>query len=353
MDGLVVTFSSDVFAQRVGGVSRYLGQLVRDLPEFGVTARAAAGFHNNVYLSTLPRAAVQGIHLPINSDRVAAHVATRLNAWTRRCWLPTSGIYPPSYYTAVAPATPLPTVVTVYDMIHEKMPQYFDRGDETPRQKAEWVRRADAIVSISQSTKDDLVEILSVPPDKVTVIHPGIEVPSAPSSGWPDRLADVVLYVGQRGRYKNWATLIRAMTLPELSHLRLVCFGGGACRRSEAETIEQAGLSRRVEFVSGDDDALAGWYRRASVLVYPSQYEGYGYPPLEALANQCPVVCGSTSSLAETVGHLATVVQDVLDEAEIAHATQAAIGTVVADGIDLPSCGAAARGHAAVYRSVS
>ena len=352
MSELRVTFSSDVFAQRVGGVSRYFGQLIRHLPEFGVTARASAGFHNNQYLRALPKGSVHGIVLPIKSARLAVHLASRMNVATNRIWEPRDGIYHPSYYTAPVPKVRLPTVLTIYDMIHERCPEFFDSSDETARLKSAWVSRADAVVAISRSTKRDAVELLGIDPSKITVVYPGIETPNEPASGWPERLGDVVLYVGHRGLYKNWCTLVGAMSRPNLRGMRLLCFGGGPARRSEVTLLRDLRMFERTDFVTGTDAELAWWYRRSSVLAYTSLYEGYGFPPLEAIAHQCPVVCGRNSSLEEMMIDLATMVDDPLNPEEFGGAIVAAAGARVEGGLTLPNCREAARRHADLYRGL-
>ncbi len=351
MSDLQVTYSPDVFAQRVGGVSRYFGQLIRDLPEFGVDARAIAGFHDNEYLRSLPRGKVRGIALPLRPARLSAQVLPRLNRLTRRWWEPNSGIFHPSYYTAPPPRRHLPTVVTVYDMIHELFPTHFATDDPTPRLKSEWVKRADAIVAISESTRRDLVDILGISTDQVTVIYPGIE-PAPPVDPSIQRSDDIVLYVGHRGLYKNWSTVVAALATPGMQKLRLVCFGGGKPRREESQLLSRHGLTDRTQFVGGSDRELSRWYRRAAVLAYPSLYEGYGYPPLEAIAHRCPVVCSRTSSLVETMEGVAFFVDDPLIAPAFSEAILQSLGASVSGARLLPTCSEAARRHADLYRSL-
>lgn len=243
-------------------------------------------------------------------------------------------------------------VITIYDMIHERYPTYFDSDDQTPQLKAAWASRADAVVAISHSTKRDAVEILGLDPAKVSVIYPGIETPNSPPSGWPERADDVVLYVGHRGSYKNWSTLVRAMSRRDLSSMRLVCFGGGAVRRGEAALLREVRMFERTDFIAGTDNELAWWYRRASLLAYSSLYEGYGFPPLEAIAHRCPVVCGRTSSLEEMMDGLAVIVDNPLNPDEFGDAIAAAVGARVNEGLALPNCREAARRHAELYRSL-
>ena len=114
-----------------------------------------------------------------------------------------------------------------------------------------------------------------------------------------------LLYVGNRGGYKNFLRLLEAYgTSPQLKMgYELICFGGGAFHADELETMRTLGLvSGQVSQLGGDDQMLAKLYEHASAFVFPSLYEGFGIPPLEAMSHDCPVVCSNTSSIPEVVG---------------------------------------------------
>ena len=114
-----------------------------------------------------------------------------------------------------------------------------------------------------------------------------------------------LLYVGSRGGYKNFEALILAFA--SSSYLRsdfsVMCFGGGAFIPDELALFRQLQLSdAHVRQISGNDEMLASMYKNAAAFVYPSLYEGFGIPPLEAMSLGCPVICGNTSSIPEVVG---------------------------------------------------
>jgi glycosyltransferase involved in cell wall biosynthesis len=123
-----------------------------------------------------------------------------------------------------------------------------------------------------------------------------------------------VLFVGDRGGYKNFAGLVEALRAPALEDIQLVCYGGGPFRKGET-------LPRRALHLSGSDELLAQLYRQAAALVYPSVYEGFGLPALEAMACHCPVVCSNAGSLPEIVGTAAELF-DPRDPAAIADAVE-------------------------------
>jgi glycosyltransferase involved in cell wall biosynthesis len=197
----------------------------------------------------------------------------------------------------------VPRVITVHDMIHEKFPDYFSSRDRTSVRKLQAVERADHIICVSNNTRNDLLEISGVPPTKVSVVHHGYERKSLPqvSPGFSGQ-APYILYVGLRGGYKNFSGLLGAYAANSFlkGQFRLVCFGGGKFRRSELGYIKSLGLEPGcVDWVGGSDEELTAYYAHAAAFVYPSLYEGFGMPLLEAMDAGCPVVCSNTGSIPE------------------------------------------------------
>ena len=200
-------------------------------------------------------------------------------------------------------------VLTIYDMIHEKFAASFLRTDKTARYKALAAERADHVVCISESTRRDVSEILRLPPDKTSVIYLGFDL----MKDSHDRVNDAavplsepyLLYVGKRGGYKNFLRLLEAYAASSQlkAHYRLICFGGGGFTTDELKTIHALGMDEHhVRQFGGNDQLLAKFYKHASAFIFPSLYEGFGLPPLEAMSQDCPVVCSHTSSIPEVVG---------------------------------------------------
>jgi glycosyltransferase involved in cell wall biosynthesis len=229
----------------------------------------------------------------------------------------------------------LPSVVTLYDLSFLLFPASFhalNRLYLTLGTRFS-VQRADHLIAISESTRRDAVRFFNVPPEKISVIHLGVEsyfTPAADSTsvaewrrtrGLPDKF---LLFVGTLEPRKNVPRLLRAFARVKksarLPH-KLVIVGARGWLYADAErTIEAENLANEVIFAGHVDHRdLPDWYRAAEALVYPSLYEGFGLPPLEAMACGTPVVTSNASSLPEVVGDAGLTV-DPQDDAGLADA---------------------------------
>ena len=309
-----VVFDHQIFStQQFGGISRLFSELARHLAEdTSWKVRILAPVHVNEYLGTLAPEIVIG--WKVRPFRTNTSVRRWLNTSVSRALIKREkpAIIHETYYSA-APSGPrrVPSVVTVYDMIHELFPTAFpEEADLTARKRAAVVRAAH-VICISESTRNDLLDYFPVNPAKVSVVHlgPGIaaSATSARSSGSSsDR--PYLLFVGERGAYKNFIGLVRALQArPEILRANdLLLFGGGPLRETERALLATSGIAANaVRHVGSNGEQLAELYRNAAALVYPSLYEGFGLPILEAMSCNCPVVCGTSSSIAEVAGDAA------------------------------------------------
>ena len=234
-----------------------------------------------------------------------------------------------------------PLVVTVYDLIHHLYRGQFSMRDDAcdPAVKYQRVNcaRADHIIAISETTKADLVRHYDIDPAKVTVIHLGNSLPARqePAAGNlppTDRVLlggdEYLLYVGQRSGYKNFGALLEAFGRSPLlrQRFKLLCFGGGGFSAAERERIAALGVGERIIQRHGDDRALARCYHDATAFVYPSLYEGFGLPLLEAMGQHCPIFCSTGGSLPEVAGDAA-----VYFDPENVASLQAALEETLAD----------------------
>ena len=198
-------------------------------------------------------------------------------------------------------------VVTIYDMIPELLPQTRRRMDFLT-EKHKYVQRADHVVCISESTRNDLLRIYPDIHVPVTIAYPGVGSqfnPKAPI--FPGLPETYVLHVGNRGSYKDGETLLRAFAqvAKEFSEVTLFLVGGGPLTKSERELSASLGIVDRIVQHLIHDRDMPSVYAQALVTVFPSRYEGFGLPAVEALACGCPLVLADTSSLPEVGGEAA------------------------------------------------
>src|SRR3954465_1413183 len=228
------------------------------------------------------------------------------------------------------------SVVTIHDCIHLMFPQYLpNRAAYTYARLAMWsaARRSDCILTVSQASKRDILPFFPVPPEKIEVIYNAIDERFSiePNEEAVARVREryqldqrFVLYVGNIKPHKNLVRLIEAFAAlrqGELDDLKLLIIGDEisklpALRRA----VHSLKLHKHVRFLGYQpDDTLAILYRLASVFVFPSLYEGFGLPPLEAMASGTPVVTSNVSSAPEVVGDAALLI-DPTDPRAIAGA---------------------------------
>lgn len=309
---LRIAFDQQVFLlQEFGGISRYVCSLSEALAcSPAVEAKIFAPLHYNSHLQKLSRRLVHGWRMPRvpKTARPVSALSALLARRAIRRFRP--DIVHETYYSkdAFAPAGAR-LVITVYDMISERFPAEF-AGSQFTDAKRFAISRADHVLCISESTRRDLIELFGIRAERTSVVYLGYDefVPAAADSGGApiqEGLRPYLLYVGSRGGYKNFSALLRAFA--SSTYLRdgfsILCFGGGPLVTEERDLIRELGLSEmHVRQVGGDDAMLGAMYMGAAAFVYPSLYEGFGIPPLEAMSLGCPVICSNATSVPEVVG---------------------------------------------------
>jgi glycosyltransferase involved in cell wall biosynthesis len=214
-----------------------------------------------------------------------------------------------TYYSNVGTApNNCQTVITVYDMIQELFPNEFEAQENKLKLKRRAIERADHIICISECTKNDLMRLHGTPANKISLVHLGFDqFAKEEGNNVFSHCFDkpFILYVGQRGGYKNFLGLIKSFASSNklLNDFDIVAFGGGKFTTAELSLIQSLGFAaNQVKQVCGNDDLLGRYYQSAKAFVYPSFYEGFGIPPLEAMAHQCPVISSNKSSMPEVIG---------------------------------------------------
>lgn len=310
-----VAYDHQIFGlQKYGGISRYFFELSENIAKIaGIEVGVLCPLYINAYLaSACDCVKVSGRQVPAvrHTARIYRAINQMLAPRMMKRFQP--DLVHETHYSAkrYAPANSR-VVTTVHDMIHERFPESFVSWDPTFRDKAVAVARADHVVCVSEQTRRDLIELYGVASSRISVVYHGFSL----VAGDPvfDQMRGItsrpyLLYVGSRRGYKNFEGLLRAYAAnPALQReYDLVAFGGGALEPQERALMQHLGIrAERIRQVGGSDAVLAGLYRRAALFVYPSCYEGFGFPPLEAMSFDCPVACSDASAIPEIVGDAA------------------------------------------------
>jgi len=307
------------------GIGRYTRELVRALAKLDRSHHyvlfAAAGGQRLADGDWPPNFQTRWVPL---SDRSLAILWHRLQLplWVELATGPVDIFHSPDFI--LPPVRRAKTLVTVHDLSFIRVPECADPNLRAYLNKVvpRSVDRADLILADSQNTKDDLVELLSAESDRIEVVYPGVEERFRP-------IEHQALLEGVRRRYnlpprfvlglgtlqprKNFITLIEAFADLRFAicDLHLVIVGGkGWLYEGIFATVERLGLEDKVVFPGFvADEALPALYNLADLFVFPSLYEGFGLPPLEAMACGTPVVTSNSSSLPEVVGEAGLMVE--------------------------------------------
>ena len=327
---------------RNAGVSRYIYHLLDALPR--VDRDNEYVVYSNVDPAALPAGAAPNIRLvatPLPTERPLARIAWEqaILPWqARRDGLEV--LHAPVNISSVLPTVPF--VVTVHDLSFVRFPGRFvpaKRHYQTILTRAT-VARARRVIAVSESTKRDIVRFLGVPPDRVSVVAEGVDDAFAPlpeaqvcafraQHGLPEAF---ILYVGSLEPRKNLPLLLRAyhrLRAAGLASWPLVLAGGKGWLYDDifrlVKELELEDVVRFPGFVLYEELPL--WYNAAGLFVYPSLYEGFGLPVLEAMSCGTPVVASNASSLPEVVGSAGLVVDCASrDEGPLAEALEKLIG---------------------------
>lgn len=313
-----IAIDSNIFTmQRYGGVSRYLVRLSEELTRLGNEVEIHGWLYTNRHLRDSPAdlTRMRFIERFPRFTRRLAHHAGDLLAGRQIARRSPDLIHESFCHNRRVGPAGIPRVCTVHDMIHELYPHFWGSVDRTPEYRKATIHRCQAVICVSESTKIDLLRLVDVDPSKVHVIHHGfehIEAPSPLTAEDERALASAttksyLLYVGARYGYKNFAGFLEGLARSGLSRdLTVIAFGGGPLTSSEDQRITAQGFTTgQIRQLSGSDALLRALYRKAEAFVYPSLYEGFGFPPLEAMAEGCPVISSHTSSMPEVIGDAA------------------------------------------------
>jgi glycosyltransferase involved in cell wall biosynthesis len=281
-------------SQRYGGISRYFYEIMKNrdyvLPLF---------FNNNNYLD-------RDVSIKINFIG-KIRLFNYFNSLYNKFYLLLSkdyDIFHPTYYNPYFLGyNKKPFVLTIHDMIHEKFKEAFHENEQTSIRKKLLANEANKIIAVSKKTKEDIIEILNIPSKKIKVIYHGsnfdfIRCDDEIKKLLPSRY---ILFTGNRNGYKNFKNLIYALKsfLLNDSGLFLICVGGTAFTSEEKNIFKELKINNNVLRFSCNDRQLKTLYTNSLFFIFPSLYEGFGIPLLEAMASATPILCSNTGCFPE------------------------------------------------------
>ncbi|HEX4121047.1 MAG TPA: glycosyltransferase family 1 protein, partial [Verrucomicrobiae bacterium] len=253
-------------------------------------------------------------------SRIGRAGARLCKGWLRRRVLDSIDLVHPTYYDLTEGYElsdfKCPMVTTVHDLIHARFPSQADNAARIAREQRESVLRAERVVCVSESTKRDLLEFIPEAAGKTEVIYHGVSFSANGANDGTDLFeSPTFLYVGGRWGYKNFYLLLRAFAkaVSVAPRIKLIVAGYPFTGDDRWE-IHFLGLTDKVKsVVFPEEAALQELYRKSVALLYPSRYEGFGIPALEAMACGTIPVTANTTSLPEVVGD-AGIMLDPTDE---------------------------------------
>jgi glycosyltransferase involved in cell wall biosynthesis len=298
-----ILYDHQVFSwQKFGGVSRYFTELMahsKGLFEYELSGV----FSENEYIKKEKKYKPFPLRLSFRGKTRLIGAINKCNSIGKIKEGNYSVLHPTYYDPYILKVKNRPYVLTVYDMIHELFPWYFTGEERLMENKKILMINAERIIAISNSTKNDILKAYpDIEEDKIAAIHLGTSYEKMDIKAKKERY---ILFTGQRSTYKNFDIFMKAIAPLLLKYdLRLICTGG-RLNKKEKQNAVNLGIENRIvcKFVTEDD--LRELYSRALVFVFPSLYEGFGIPILEAFAAGCPAVLSNTSSLPEVGGDAA------------------------------------------------
>lgn len=297
------------------GVSRYALELAKALKiQEQDGAIALSLFHNRQHLSNLPEtlASTPRTFAPLSNKMWRAFILSNISPPSS--WLPARNSDIFHGLDIIAPHLKIPAVITLHDLTTLLFPNFHTKFNAAYQKIALplMTRRASRIIADSFSTRRDAISLLGIPEDLIEVVYLGVnhdifypraEAEQIACQNFGD-VGKYILGVGTLEPRKNLRALLQAIcTLGDEAPVLILAGAKGWGESELFKEVERLGLTKKVVFTGFvSEDVLANLYSAASAFVYPSYYEGFGLPVLEAMACGAPVICSNTSSLPEVAG---------------------------------------------------
>ncbi len=302
-----ILFDHQMFTlQRFGGISRYFANIISNLKAKPDMAYKLGVVYSNNYYIQLEKKPLNNFFFKFVLRKTKKQIKWN-NIYCKYLLKKNNfDVFHPTYFNPYfLKYLRKPFVLTVHDMIHEILPEYFSPNSLEVYHKRLLIKKADHIIAISQSTKNDIQKLYHIPDDKITVIYHGYhKIKDFDDANFNITYKKYLLYVGDRNGYKNFTRFLEAFKQisDERIDIHLICVGGGNFTPYETELIKRLNIIDFVHQTAATDGELCKLYQNALLFIYPSLYEGFGLPILEAFQNKCPIAVSNTSCFKEVCG---------------------------------------------------
>lgn len=288
-----VLYDEQIFSsQKIGGISRYFYELIRRNKD----AIIPLIYTENFYLEKGKR-----ILDFKGKSRIIRFLNKNYFLWKLKKL--NYDIFHPTYYeNYFLKYLKTPFIITVHDMIHEIYADtYFKNDIRTTKLKKELCEKADGIIAISEQTKKDLIKFFGIKENKIKVIYHGSDLKKETKEvQLPNKY---ILFTGGRWGYKNFNLFLEGISnlLLQNEELYLVCTGNPFSEK-EKNYLRKLRIENKVYQILAKEDEIYTIYHNAECFVFPSLYEGFGIPILEAWESECPIALSDTSCFPEIAG---------------------------------------------------
>lgn len=321
-----VYYDHQIFCeQSFGGISRYFFELIKGANEMNLFSPILdVKYSNNVFSQQLHPDNHWLNHAGFKGKKDLVRMINHLNT-AIKTRSTAFDIFHPTYFnqSSISNKHGKPMFITVLDMIDEKYHGDQKKFSKLIRNREKVITAADHIIAISENTRQDIIEHFNINPKKVTTIYLGCSLEPAAIAAYnqPPSQNPSVLYIGSRkGVHKNFTHYLKALKIiaQAAPELQFVFGGGGNFTKDELDAIAETKIGNRIFYqpIQTDEDIIR-LYKNASILIYPSLYEGFGLPIVEAFSCGLPCVTAKGSCL-EEVGGSAAAYFNPLDPNDIA-----------------------------------
>ena len=296
------------YQQRFGGISNYFYNLASELEKIDDNFLFYSPIYKNSYFHEISKKNRKGNYfkfLPSFGTKIYESINHALTDKTIKNYKP--DIIHETYYSKKKYKDKAQIVCTVYDMINEVYPNFFKNYKQISLIKKETINRADRIICISNKTKEDLMNYYSINENKIDVIYlaSGIKNDKFLFSS-KKKYSNYLLFFGSRHGYKNYKNFIEAYSKSKYlkENFKIIFFGGEKVGKIDYQIIKDNKLkTSNILFINDNQTSLSFLYSNVAALIYPSFYEGFGLPIIEAMSFGCPVISSNGGSLQEVGGN--------------------------------------------------